>query len=196
MQQRVYAYRRTVSNLLQWKGAVRNRVPAMTTQQLEAYIQNQLFYGFWPGISTAGGGSEPGYAHMHRYFRDPTLFERDRDLFRTYIPIVARLQQAGWEPITAVRAESPHVRIERFGTPPRPMLLTVRNTGAAHISTKLTLDRAWWAAHADTHTPAECQDLLLQTAVPLQTSDNTVEIPVDLAPSQTTVLELRPRQLP
>jgi len=73
MQQRIYASHRPLSNLLQWHCAVLKRVPAMTPAETRNYFANQLFYGFWPDISTAGGGTEEGYPHMHRYFRSPEL---------------------------------------------------------------------------------------------------------------------------
>ena len=145
MQQRVYAARRPVSNLLQWRFAVLTRAPAMTPDQIEQYFANQLLYGFWPGISTAGGGTQPGYRYMHRYFNAPELFERDRPLFRKYIPVFDALNQAGWEPITHVRSDNPQVRVERFGSG-KDALLTVHNTAPEPVQTVLTFDRSWWQA--------------------------------------------------
>ena len=143
MQQRIYAYRRPVSNLLQWRSAVRVRVPAMTPEEMESYVANQLLYGFWPGISTAGGGTEPGYAHMHRYFEDAALLARDRPLFARYLPVFDALNRAGWEPVTHARANMPEVRVERFGRG-QDTLLAVANTSAAAREVTLSLDRAWW----------------------------------------------------
>ena len=60
LQQRIYAYRRPVSNLLQWRWAILERVAAMTPAEMEDYLANQLLYGFWPGVSTIGGGTEAG----------------------------------------------------------------------------------------------------------------------------------------
>jgi len=143
LQQRIYAYRRPVSNLMQWRSAVRERVPAMTADEMEGYVANQLLYGFWPGISTAGGGTEPGYAHMHRYFEDPELLARDRALFRRYLPLFDALNRAGWEPVTHVRSDVPEVRVERFGRD-QALLLTVANKAAEARQARLSLDRAWW----------------------------------------------------
>lgn len=149
IQQRVYAYRRPVSNLMQWRSAVRVRVPAMTPEEIEAHLANQLLYGFWPGMSTAGGGTEPGYAHMHRYFEDGDLLARDRPLFRRYLPLFNALNQAGWEPVTQVRSDQPAIRLERFGRGPK-VLLTVANTTAEAKTATLTYDRDWWRAATGT----------------------------------------------
>ncbi len=139
MAQRIYARHRPVSNLLQWKRAVLKRVPAATPEQMREYFNNQLLFGFWPGISTAGGGTQPGYRGMQRYFRTPELMERDRALFREYIPLFDALNEAGWQPVPHVRAE-PDLRVERFGDD----LLTVHNPHDSTVTGGLMLDRQWW----------------------------------------------------
>jgi hypothetical protein len=143
MQQRIYACRRPVSNLLQWQSAVLKRVPAMTPAELEAYFANQLLYGFWPGISTAGGGTEPGYAHMHRYFQDPVLLNRDRALFQKYLPVFFALNEAGWEPVTYARSDQPEVRVERYGRG-QAALLVVANTTDDDREATLTWEAEGW----------------------------------------------------
>lgn len=141
--QRIYAYRRPVSNLLQWKSAVLKRVPAMTPAELETYFANQLLYGFWPGISTAGGGTEPGYAHMHRYFHDPVLLNRDRPLFQKYLPVFFALNEAGWEPITYARSGQPEVRVERYGRGQSALLVVANTTDDDRVAT-LTWEAEGW----------------------------------------------------
>jgi len=144
MQQRVYAYHRPVSNLLQWRSAVLVRVPAMTPQEMRRHFDNQLLYGFWPGISTAGGGTEPGYRNMQRYFRTPELMERDRPLFRRYIPVFDALNQAGWEPVPHATAEPQSVRIERYGRPGGELYLAVHNPTDEAVTAALHMEPQWW----------------------------------------------------
>lgn len=153
MQQRVAAWRRPVSNLLQWQSAVRKRVPVWTPGQAREYFDNQLLYGFWPGISTAGGGTEPGYRGMHRYFRDAELLERDRPLWREYMPVFDELNAAGWEPVTHARCEPATVRVERFGTQ-RTIYLTVHNPGDEPAAATLSLERMWWTEALGDDIPA------------------------------------------
>jgi hypothetical protein len=92
-----------------------------------------MFYGFYPGVSTIGGEEKPGYANWKRYFGSPEQYERDRDLFKKYIPIIRRINGAGWEPITYARIageqDGSMIYIERFGDWRRGNLhFTVRNT--------------------------------------------------------------------
>jgi hypothetical protein len=120
---RTLAGQRIVSNLLQWNWGGE----FATHEQIEEFILGQLFWGFYPAISAAGGGTEE--VPIYRYFGDPALYERDRDLFQRYVPIVRELSTAGWEVITGARVTAPG-EIERFGDLSRgPVLFTVR--GAA-----------------------------------------------------------------
>ena len=112
---RTYAYRKPVTNLLQ-EGNYNTPVPAITHEQVEQYIKHQTFYGFYPAISSGGGEEKPGYSGWKRYFRSPELRERDRSLFKQYIPIIRRINRAGWEPVTYARTSDPKLLIERFGS--------------------------------------------------------------------------------
>ncbi len=143
LQQRVYAYHRPVTNLLQWRWAILERVPAMTAEQVEGYLANQLLYAFHPGISTIGGGTEPGYRGLHRYFEDAALLARDRPLFARYLPVYDALAQAGWEPVTHARAKDSRLLVERFGRGPGSYL-AVHNPTATPLPAALVLDDSWW----------------------------------------------------
>ena len=136
---RTYAYRKPTTNLLQ-EGNYRKPVPALTREQVEQYINHQTFYGFYPGISTIGGEEKPGYAGWKRYFRSPEQFERDRDLFKKYIPIIRRINAAGWEPITYARTFDKDVIVERFGSwEKRDLHFTLRNQAEQEKSCTVTI---------------------------------------------------------
>lgn len=143
---RTYAYRRPTANLLQ-EGNYTTPAPALTRAEVEQYIKQQLFYGFYPGISTIGGEEKPGYASWKRYFRSPEQFERDRDLFRTYIPVIRRLNAAGWEPVTGAWTSRPEVAIERFGRGlTGGLYFTLRNLSEAPRTATVRVDTAPVAA--------------------------------------------------
>ena len=186
LQQRVFAARRPVSNLLQWQWAVLKRVPAMTPRQMEQYLANQLLYGFWPGISTAGGGTEPGYAHMHRYFQDPELRERDRELFRRYIPIFDTLNQAGWEPVTGAKTGDEQVLVERYGSGPEA-LLAVYNTADTAAEVTLSLDPDRW--EPDAEGKIAWRELLTGTPVSAQSRDGALRCRLRVEGRMTAVLK-------
>ncbi len=58
-------------------------------------------------------------------------------LAQAWAPIATELARAGWHPVTNAVADSPDVRVERFGD--GPMLFTVRNTSDAPVTTTLTI---------------------------------------------------------
>jgi len=187
MQQRIWAHQRPVSNLLQWKFAVLNRVPAWTPEEARQYFDNQLLYGFWPGISTAGGGTEPGYRGMHRYFREPGMFERDRELWREYLPVFDELNAAGWEPVTRARCEPATVRVERFGSG-GIIYLTVHNHGDEPADATLSLEREWWTGALGGEPSAALR--LPEGACELAEDGDAIACALQLAAKQTIVVSL------
>ncbi len=75
----------------------------------EGYFQWALFYGFPPSCFAPGAGA------FGNYWDNPEFHNRDRHLFRRYIPLIVRLCEAGWEPITHAWTDNNHVLVERFG---------------------------------------------------------------------------------
>ena len=134
---RTLARHRVVSNLLQWGWESPSYI---THAQMEEFIRGQLFWGFFPAVSTGGGmeGDDP----LNRYFSHPELYNRDRPLFQLYMPVIKTLSAAGWEPITAATAE-PALEMERFGHVSRgPVYLTVRTPDGGPLAAEVTLDLA------------------------------------------------------
>ena len=129
---RTLAYQKWVSNLLQEEAYQRldeRTSEPLSHEQIEQYIQHQMFYGIWPGISAIGGGSALGYLQFKRYFSSPEFYERDRDLFKRYIPVLRRITEAGWEPVTYATTSDAKVWIERFGYWDKNNLhFTIRNS--------------------------------------------------------------------
>jgi len=132
---RTLAGHRIVSNLLQWGWDLPTYI---TYEEMEEFIRGQLFWGFYPAVSSAGGPMNGGAPD--RYFLHPELYERDRPLFQLYIPVVRALSSAGWEPITNATA-IPMADTERFGDFSRgAVLLTVRGPEGAALEAEVTLD--------------------------------------------------------
>jgi hypothetical protein len=90
----------------------------------------------------------PGFfshnASQGHYFTRPELYDRDRPLFKKYVPLCQRVAEAGWEPITLARSSDEHVYVERFGTryltvfndSPQPRTATIRLEGKAPESSR------------------------------------------------------------
>jgi len=75
---------------------------------VEKYMKRALAYGMFPGFFSHN-------ASQGHYFTRPELYERDRTLFKKYIPLCKLVAEAGWEPITLARSSDRHVYVERFG---------------------------------------------------------------------------------
>lgn len=100
---------------------------------VEKYFQRCMFWGMFPGFFSPN-------AATGCYFDDPKLYDRDRDLFKEYMPVIRSIARAGWQPGTMAKTSSPGVEIERFGPGKGGSLFfTVRSTGKSdHV--KLALD--------------------------------------------------------
>jgi len=75
---------------------------------VEKYMKRSLAYGMFPGFFSHN-------ASQGHYFTRPQLYERDRPLFKKYVPLCKLVAEAGWEPITLARSSDSRVYIERFG---------------------------------------------------------------------------------
>lgn len=137
-EQRFFAYRRPVSNLLQ-EGHWERICPEVTRRGIEMYIENQMFYGFYPAVSTIGGEKKIGYNGWARYFDQSKRYERDRDMFKAAIPVIRRLNRAGWQPETLLRVNVEQVWVERYGEPgAAECLFTVRNASDKTVDAVLS----------------------------------------------------------
>jgi hypothetical protein len=107
---------------------------------VEKYMKRSLAYGLFPGFFSHN-------ASEGHYFTRPELYDRDRDLFRKYVPLCKLVAQAGWEPITGARSNDEHVHIERFGDG-ETRYLTVFNESAERRTVTISLEgRAPPASH-------------------------------------------------
>ena len=77
-------------------------------QLVEKYMKRSLAYGMYPGFFSHN-------ASQGHYFTRPELYQRDRDLFKKYVPVCKLVGEAGWQPITKATSSDPHVYLERFG---------------------------------------------------------------------------------
>jgi hypothetical protein len=85
------------------------RFNAFTADMVEKYFLRCLFYGIFPSMFSAN-------ASESRYWENPAWYERDRPHFRRYLPLIKRVAEAGWNPITLATVDNPGIFVERFGT--------------------------------------------------------------------------------
>ena len=96
---------------------------------VEKYMKRCLAYGMFPGFFSADASSG-------HYFTRPELYNRDRPLFKRYVPLCKRVAEAGWEPLTLAHTDNEHVYVERFGK----SYLTVFNDSLQPRTITLTLE--------------------------------------------------------
>lgn len=184
---RTLSYQKVNSNLLQWwKGD-----QFVTHEQMADYIKNQMFWGIYPGVASCGGGIGWGET-IERYFLHPEIYERDRALFKTYIPVIRALSTSGWEPIPYARAESGDVKIERFGHAGdgETVRFTLRNDEPATVTAGIVLQTKA-LGYSDGELPAlRCEDAV--DGSPLDVVANPVNrevrIEVTISPGDVRVI--------
>jgi hypothetical protein len=140
---------------------------AWTMEMTEKFMKRCLAYGMFPGFFSAD-------ASTGQYFSQPALYNRDRPLFRKYVPLCKRVAEAGWQPLTRAHSDRKDVVVERFGD----RLFTVFNTGAEPARAALSLD----GLRANT-----ARELVSGRTLPVQ--DGRIELAID--PEDVAVLEIQ-----
>jgi hypothetical protein len=102
---------------------------------VELYFKRCLAYAVFPGFFSHNAADNP-------YWGRPDLYNRDRPLFRRYLPAIQALSAAGWEPITYARSSTPSVYVERFGRPGGALYLTVFNDRQETQTAEIAVDLA------------------------------------------------------
>jgi len=94
---------------------------------VERYMKRCLAYGMFPGFFSHN-------ASQGAYFTRPELYDRDRALFRKYVPLCRLVAEAGWEPMTGAASSDERVYVERFGQ----RYLTVFNDSPDRRTVRIT----------------------------------------------------------
>jgi hypothetical protein len=106
-------------------------------EPLRRYFETCLFYGFQPSFFSHNAADNP-------YWHDPKLLERDRPLFRTFVPLARRVSDAGWQPVREARlAKGEGLRLEQFGRAAGGLWhVTLQNQTETRRTTELLLPAA------------------------------------------------------
>jgi hypothetical protein len=101
-------YRRAICGPKPYCFLMNTYFPAWGFELTEKFMKRSLAYGMFPGFFSADASTE-------HYFSQPALYNRDRQLFRKYIPLCKRVAEAGWQPVTKAHSDNRDVYVERFG---------------------------------------------------------------------------------
>jgi hypothetical protein len=122
-------YRRALCKGKPYCFLMNTRFEDFSSELVEKYMKRSLAYGMFPGFFSHN-------ASQGHYFNRPELYERDRPLFKKYVPLCKRVAEAGWEPVTRARSSDEHVYVERFGD----RYLTVFNDSSQRRTAVISLD--------------------------------------------------------
>lgn len=101
---------------------------------VEKYFQRALFYGMWPSMFSHNAADNP-------YWQKPAWYNRDRPLFQKYLPLIRRVAEAGWQPVTGARVDNPGIHAERFGPDARgAVFFTLLNDTEQAQTGRLTME--------------------------------------------------------
>lgn len=145
-----------------------------TFDHVRRYFERSAFYAVFPSMFSADAATNP-------YWEDPKLYDRDRPLFRKYIPLIARLSKAGWEPVTEARTSDPKLYVERYGK----ALFTVFNDSSVPRKGTLTIDLDSLGIQAKRVT-----ELIRGSVLPTNVNGKRLEVPLDLQPEQCWIVSL------
>lgn len=77
---------------------------------VERYFHRCLFWGMYPSMFSPVASSSDG-----AYWVTPRWYNRDRELHKRYQPLIRRVAESGWQPITLATTDTPGILLERFG---------------------------------------------------------------------------------
>ena len=145
-------------------------------EQVEKYFQRSMFYAVFPSMFSVD-------AATRNYWTQPQWHNRDRHLFKKYIPVISELSRAGWEPITGARSDHEDVYVERYGA----RYLTVLNDGNTKRDAALTLDGRVIPLHGQ---GLRAVNAVTGAVVPVSSSRNGIQIRVSLGPEECVALRI------
>ncbi len=132
-----------------------------TYEMTHKYMKRCVAYGMYPGYFSPNAFSDS-------YFGNPDWYERDRELFKKYVPLCKRAGEAGWRPITHATTDADDAYVERFGDD----IVTVFNDRQETRSITVTLGGPLAKATA-------CHDAVSDTDLPIVDGTVTVELELE-----------------
>ena len=161
-------YRRALCKAKPYCFLMNSNFENFSHEMVEKYMKRSLAFGMFPGFFSADASTK-------HYFDDPKLYNRDRGLFKKYVPLCQRVAEAGWEPIPLARADHSDIDVERFGR----RYITVFNEGASPAEFVIRLEGL---------EATRCEDLVRAKTLPVQ--NGTIRLKLDS--EDVALLDLKP----
>jgi hypothetical protein len=183
---RTMSYQKTNRNLLQW---TQHGDDPITHEEMENYMNDQMFYGMFPSITVAAEETEETHGDI-RYWNNAALYERDRNLFKKYVPIIKNISAAGWEPVPYATCDNPDIKFERYGDLSECLYYTVASRNSMVDSSVLSVDLSKLGFDGTT---VEVKELVTNMASAQNEKDGKIVIAItELHPHDTLVYKISP----
>ncbi len=150
---------------------------------MEPYFQRSLFYAVFPSMYFGHTSASEVW-----YFANPAWYNRDRKLFKKYVPMIRKLDEAGWEAVPYATAEPSAIRIERYGEAGKGNLaFTVHNPTDAQQKITLRLLRS------KLHLPSEirAEEWILDRKLNVETISDEHVLRLDLPAGAYAAIQVR-----
>jgi hypothetical protein len=147
-----------------------------TPDRVERYFKKCLGYGFYPSMFSHNAADNP-------YWQNPNWYNRDRPLFLTYQPLIKKVAEAGWQPVTGARSNHPEIQVERFG-PSRTgtTFFTVSHNGPTALTATLAIEKRF----LKTPDPVTATELLGRQTLILRNGECSMQ----MSPVEVKVIQL------
>ena len=156
--------------------------PKRSWEEKERGMHRCLFYAVHPGTAR---------------FNAPAEYEPSRPLYRYYEPLIAWLDEAGWQPVTRAHSADPEVLVERYGPGEGVLsdmaLITLRNGASRPKSAQVTVQSAALPASAGGEVIARALVANYEAEVSRTDTGHTIS-GVSVEPDTTEVLALGTRE--
>jgi hypothetical protein len=157
------------------------RYERFTSDLVEKYFQRSLFYGMYPSMFSHNASEDP-------YWRAPEFYNRDRHLFKRYIPMIKRIAEAGWEPITYALTDRDVVYVERFGPgADGNVYFTVLNNSSETQEVRVNIMRTELSLENQKAT----EDLVSGESIKISKDGKNLRIDLAMLPEQVRLLILK-----
>ncbi len=174
-------FKRTMCYQKPYLFLMNTRYERFTPDLVEKYFQRSLFYGMFPSMFSHNASEDP-------YWRAPEFYNRDRHLFKKYIPIIKRIAEAGWEPVTYGTTDNSKVYVERFGPDAEgKVYFTVLNDSTEEQEVLVTI----MGHNLKTAAPESVEDLISGDNVGVSADDGYLKIELAMLPEQVRALVFR-----
>lgn len=124
----IFCFRRALSGRKPYVVLLNTDYDQFGQESVRRYFERCLFYGVFPSMFSHNAADNP-------YWQNPNWYNRDRELFRKYIPLVRKLSVLGWEPVTYATSSNGSVYVERWGHGPTFALTVHNDTDATQDAT-------------------------------------------------------------